>query len=332
MPPADARLAEFVWAHQITEKFRKMVPPPPGQQADPSAPLTEADWAKITVPADRDALKKQYDADFAKADTPDAKAAVNKDYRARIDDWVAKHQPATAPTPFDPAAIKTWADFDALSNDQKNRFCDMTTGDGAAASCNEIMDATSDAMTQCVGKKGLGANPSATDVAKAKSDCLGTIHPECKASPNAAVTRPPLANLDPKISAWCANRTSPTSTGTNGGGTGSATAAVPSPTSSSSDCGGKKGKDAAGASTDKKDPTTTAGSDTNPCPKAGDDDKKTDANFYNNVGTGLSFGIGGMLLGSFFGGPALILAVGLACGIGGYFFARANDEPHKDKK
>jgi hypothetical protein len=61
-----------------------------------------------------------------------------------------------------------------------------------------------------------------------------------------------------------------------------------------------------------------------PCAK---DDPKPDTNFWQNVSNGMGFGLAGLLLASFFGGPALILAVGLAAGVGGYFFSKSINNP-----
>lgn len=316
-------LNEHVMAHRVTEKFRAMLPKAPGQQVDPAAPLTDADWAKITVPADRDAMKKQYDADFAKADTPEKKAGVNKDYRAKIDKWVADHKPAPPPAStisYDPA--KLTPDMLKALPDAGRSFCSGDSNAGAAGNCSDVLADQNGASLKCAQLRG-DTNKKTSEL---QSACMDRIKKCQAAGGNAGAPRPTLASYSKEVQSYCSNLLAgaqPPATNT----TGDAAHAPPTP-----DCAGKKGKKDAPASTDaKKDPTTTAGSDVDPCP-GGDDGKKSDPHFYDNLGNGIAFGIGGMLLGSFFGGPLMILAVGLAAGVGGYYFAKANDEPKKKKK
>lgn len=308
------KLNEHVLAHKITEKFRAMVPKKPGDAVDPFAPLTDADFARIADKAKRDDLKKQYDEAWAKADTNDKKAAVNKDFRARIEQRVAAAAPTKPATPFNPADINTLDKLKALPKDDQKKFCSALSSDaGALANCGDILGNASAATTKCMAATGADA----TATAKAKADCMAQIN-ACKAQPNAS-TGIPSAHLPKKMREYCAtllahaNDPLPTI-----GGSSSAAGSRPSAIDSSP------------CQTDAtKVGSSGPGKDVNPCP---DKDKKDDPNLYTNIGNGLSFGLGGLILASFFGGPALMLAVAVAAGIGGYYFAKAADEPKKKKK
>ncbi len=72
------------------------------------------------------------------------------------------------------------------------------------------------------------------------------------------------------------------------------------------------------------------GDDKDPCPKG--DDPKPDTNFYTNMGNGIAAGIGGLLLASFFGGPLLMLAAAVVCGVGAYYLSKSIDDPPSPAK
>jgi len=317
------KIDEHLLAHRITEKFRGMLPPKPGAPptVDPYAPLTDADFNRITDKAQRDDLRKQYDADWAKADTNDKKAAVNKDYRARIDKLVAAQPPAAPPSSFDPSKITSLEKLKALPREDRIKFCSgMTSDAGALGQCGDILANADAATTKCMAAKGADA----TSTAKAQNDCMAKVN-ACKASAGAAAPRrTSMADLPKDMQAFCANlllgqNGPPPTIGTGAGG--SLTVASPCPPGSKA----KPQSDDAKA----KDPTVEKGDDVDGCAKV--DKPGPDPNFYTNLGNGLSFGVGGLLLASFFGGPALMLAVGLAAGVGGYYWSKSITEPKKDK-
>jgi hypothetical protein len=318
-------LNEHLMAHRVTEKFRAMLPKKPGDTVDPFAPLTDADFARIPDKAQRDALKKEYDEAWAKADTNEKKAAVNKDFRAKIDQLVAAapKKPSTS-TPFDPASITDINKLLALPWDDQKKFCSAMSSDaGALANCGDILANANGPSAQCMDAKGAGA----TATIKAKNDCMAKVN-ACKAQAGGEPGKRSMASLSPKMQTQCAKvlgpQEPPATVGT--GRTGSATV-VPSPSS----CPGGKADAKADPKAAAKSGASGPGKDVDTCPKT-DDDKGPDPNFYTNLGNGISFGIGGLLLASFLGGPLLMLAVAVAAGAGGYYFSKSNTEPKKKGK
>lgn len=88
-------------------------------------------------------------------------------------------------------------------------------------------------------------------------------------------------------------------------------------------CGAKKA--AAGA-----DPSAKAGTDSE---KACEEDKPFDSgSFYKNLANGAAFGLFGLVLGSFFGGPLLMLGVAAAAGLGGFMISKHLNPDEKKKK
>ena len=309
-PDGKVNLNEHLMAHRVTEKFRDMRPKKPGDAVNPFAPLTDADFARIPDKVQREALKKQYDEAWAKADTNEKKTAVNKDFRAKIDQLVAAATSKPS-TPFNPGDITSLDKLKALAPDDQKKFCSALSSDaGALANCGDILGNADAAVTKCMGAK--GDNP--TSMAKAKSDCMAKVN-ACKVQAS-GTSGIPSSNLPKDMRDYCAkflaDASGPTPPISSGGLTKTPSGIDTSP------CPGSKVK--AG------DPGAPASSDTNPCPKK-PEKAPSDPNFLSNVGNGMMMGLSAMLLGSFFGGPLLMLAVGIAAGIGGYFVSKKITAP-----
>ena len=317
-------LNEHVLAHKITEKFRAMLPGAKPGQTPSGAPamLTQDDFAKIPNQADRDALWASYQDDWGKADTDDKKRAVNTDYLKRIADKVAAAQPPAPPHPTpDFKNTRTLPEFNLLSDAEKKALCSMITPGtgGGMDSCGDILANADAATAKCM--SATGDTPTAK--AKAKSDCMAKVN-ACKAPANAPASTPapapsngtPTDAIRAACVAFNAGAAPPDPRPNIGTGDVTGSGIDKSP------CPGAKPA-TAGA------PGDHSGKDVDPCPKDGD--KGPDPNFYTNLGNGVAFGIGGLLLASFFGGPLLMIGVAVAAGVGGYFFSKSNTEPKKGK-
>ena len=86
-----------------------------------------------------------------------------------------------------------------------------------------------------------------------------------------------------------------------------------------------------GGGGDSQKPTIGAGKDV-PLPGEKPEDKKEDKQFYGNLANGMAFGIAGMILGTFFGGPAVIAAFAVVIGVGAYVLSKVVTAPKDDKK
>lgn len=302
-PTGKAKLSEHLLAHRIAEKFRAMRPgAKPGTATDGTpVKLTDADFAKVPVQADRDALQKAYNDEWAKADTDDKKRAVNEAYLKKIADKVAAANPPAKPreTP-DFKNTKTLAEFNLLSDAEKKALCSMIapgTG-GGMDNCGDILANAEAAMAKCNPPEGAKKNAATL---KTQSDCVAKVN-ACKAPSTPAPASTPLpatgAPTDAVRAACVAFD--------QGAGNGN-----PNP---------KQNIGAGKIAVDKALPGEVT------------EDKKADANFYTNLGNGVALGIGGLLLASFFGGPVLMLAVAVAAGVGGYYVSKSITEPKDDKK
>ena len=61
-------------------------------------------------------------------------------------------------------------------------------------------------------------------------------------------------------------------------------------------------------------------------------EEKKDKHFYGNLANGMSFGIAGLVLGAFFGGPLVMAAFAIAAGVGAYYMSKHINSPEEDKK
>ncbi|HEX4048492.1 MAG TPA: hypothetical protein VH309_11685, partial [Elusimicrobiota bacterium] len=308
-------VSAHVLAHQITVKFRAMVPAKPGPQ-DPNAPpamLSDADLAKLS-PADQAAYKKEW----AAAKTDDDRRAVNKKYLDKIAALKPGGGTGGPSTPFDPSSIKTLDDLKRHTPAEQKQFCSaLSSNAGAAGNCGDILANADAATLKC--NSMTGTDQTAT--LKARNDCMAKIN-ACKPQAGGQTSGIPSASLPKDLRDYCAtllandNQADPD----HKIGTGGSSAIDGNP------CPGSSAKGATDGTTGAAAP----GKDADPCKKP--DDKKPDPNFYTNLGNGLSFGIGGLLLASFIGGPLLMLAVGVAAGVAGYYVSKNITEPPKDKK
>jgi hypothetical protein len=82
-----------------------------------------------------------------------------------------------------------------------------------------------------------------------------------------------------------------------------------------------------GGPKDVPTPAGQPGTDKDNTPK----EKKPDPNFYRNVANGMAFGLFGMILGSFFGGPLVMLAAAAVIGGAAYATSKHINKPKDDK-
>jgi hypothetical protein len=314
-----------VQAHQVTLKFRAMLPQKPGAGPnDPPVQLSAADLAKLPK-ADQDA----YNTEWAAAKTDDDKRAVNKKYS----DKIAALNPAAPGTgddaPIDPKSIKSLKDLqNGHSAARQLEYCKLLSSD-AGPDCGPILSNADAATSKCNAL--TGADQTAT--IKLRNDCMAKIN---ACTPPAAGAKPltvPSAGLPDDLRQYCATMIANATTPVNPIGTGGGPDKPPAIDNNPCGAGGK-GKPAAKPGDKPVDPSTVAGKDEDPCPKK--DGDKPDANFYSNLGNGVGIGIFGLLVASFFGGPLLMLAVGVAAGVGAYYASKAIQAPppkdDKDKK
>ncbi|MDE2509626.1 MAG: hypothetical protein KGL74_00765, partial [Elusimicrobia bacterium] len=148
--------------------------------------------------------------------------------------------------------------------------------------------------------------------------CMSRVAAECGTAPapkSSAPAAPALPALDPAVKSACAvlwADPDPTTGAPGSEKKPSVVGDVPPATA----CGGGVANPGAVAGTDK-DCTPAA--------------KKPDPNFYRNVANGMAFGMFGLILGSFFGGPLVMLAGAAILGGGAFALSRHLNKP-KDGK
>ncbi len=292
MQPDDYHVA----AHRVVVKFRALIPVAPGNVAAPGAPpsrLSDADLAKLPK-ADQDAYNAKWNDPKT---TDDEKRALNKQYADKIT-GLAGAPGAASGKPVDLSLIKTLPQFNLLGVDDKQKLCKGMAITGGAASCGDVAVNASADMIACM------KMPTGTAAQeKQRSDCMAKAS-ACKEQKPAAA---PASTLTPEVQQACKDFLAGLSPNPNPTRSDVSTPAPPSPTTSAS-----------------QTPLTADLTDTGSSKKS-----KSDPNFLPNLTNAIPFGLGGLLLGSFFGGPLLMLAVGLVAGVGAYYLSKSINAPSK---
>ena len=282
---------------------------PPTVAADAPVKLSEADLNKLPQ-TDRDDYNKAWDE--AKSDDA-AKVVLNKNYSDKIAKiFIADpsgKESTTPTTPHPTPDLKnttTSKQFLLLEPKEKIALCALSDGAGGSGGC-VAPPVDAEQAAACMKLRG-------SDAAKKQQDCIAKIQvPSCKATTGA--TDRPSAEIASECAACkanggCKNPVTPTNM----------TADVPTP----------------GGTTKKDCPKTADGKSTSaPKDKEGcsDGKDKTDlTQFYGNLTNGMGFGVFGLVLGSFFGGPLVIAAFALAAGVGAYYMSKKINAPEKKDK
>ena len=275
-----------VAAHRVVVEFKAMVPKS-GTAPDPNAPptkLSDADLAKLPK-ADQDAYNKEW----AAAKNDDERRAVNKKYMDKIaaaaPDAPPSGSTATTSGPIDPSTIKTVDQFNLLTGEQKLKLCKppLTRRSGG---CGDVMSNASADATACNALKSPDGNPTAT--LKLRNACMEKADP-CKDKGQPPPPPPPTA-LTPEVQKACDDFLANYQPDTNPNRSDISTPGPPAPGSDADD--GDKKKD------------------------------EGDKHLVKNIGNAVTFGIGGLILGSFFGGPLVMIAVAAVAAIGAYALSK----------
>lgn len=312
-------------AHKITLQYRQMLadagikvpnapvpttPAKPGEQPKPGEEPKPGD-AKPADPKERpnfkpkddDDLKAAYEADIAKANgDKDQIAKINQQYNKLMEPRIA---------------------FRSMSPSEMQEFCapykNSSSGGGAAAggSCSEP-----------------GALATKTADCNKNRDCIARVTAECGDTPAAPASTPagpsgPPPLTDAFVKGACAainnnNGTMPDPGNNAGSGGTPAKGDIPSPCSSTKGGSAKKDAPAGGA----VNPSGQAGTDKDTdCSTA---EKKPDPAFWKNMSVGMSFGVFGLIVGSFFGGPLAMVAAAAVLGGGAFALSHHFNPKPKD--
>jgi hypothetical protein len=291
--------SEHLHAHEIIQRYRVLLAgagkTPPGAPA-PEKPKEGTPPAGTAGPGEAGPRKtKLTDEELALLTDAERTAynlAGSDDARA---DLIAKYQSALddrkGMTP-----PKDLQDFAGRNAAQKEKLCDgvpRVVGGGAAAGGQ-----TSGALAQLkTGAANSDAVPGAVDGNTATGDVVPTAKPKpATPDPNGAK---PGAITPAQLSAACTQFDMNKTSGGNIAG------------------GGPK---------DVPTPGSKPGSDKDDSPK----EKKPDPNFYRNVANGMGFGIFGLIVGSLFGGPLVMIAAAAIIGGGAFALSKHLNKPKKD--
>ncbi|MFI5344940.1 MAG: hypothetical protein ACHQ51_01060 [Elusimicrobiota bacterium] len=301
-----SRPSEHLVAYEIATRYRKMladagikVPGAPDVGTVPGAKPGD----KPTDTSPPETGKAPLTDDQIKKLTPDEKTA----YLKEVAD--AKGDPAKLAAVYEKyrkiLAIRDNDTFTTLSPTQQKDVCApyknaVINGGGASV-------ATAACAPEEKAQKVLAC-------AKDK-DCISRVAAECdpsaaKKSNAPAASLPPIT--DPAVKAACASLnaqpddTPPPDSGKKPAVVGDVPAAS---------CGGKT----------TANPGSTAGTDK----ECGAADKKPDPNLYRNIANGMAFGMFGLILGSFFGGPLVMLAGAAIIGGAAYAASKYLNTPKK---
>jgi len=317
-------------AHAIVTNFRamlaaaKIVVPGAPQPATPAdgKPADPATASPATALPDEVKLSGRQE----KLLTKDEKAAYDKEVAdAKGDDKAlagiySKYRKLLAPRDT------TAGTYNSLRQAYQKDVCapykDAVLGQGGASV------ATAACAPEVVTQKRAACKPD-HKTGKADEACLRRAETECgdgavaSGASAPASSLPPIAN--PDVKAACAGLNANAGGNTDPARKPAVAAAVPNP------CGGDAAKTETKKSAAKPDaasPGAKSGSDTDTCPKKDEPDPA----FYKNLANGMAFGVFGLVLGSFFGGPLVMAAVALAFGGGAFALSsHLNPKPKKDK-
>ena len=311
--------SEHLHAHEIVSRYRALIPKPAGAPAStttaPGTPVPPAEvkpgapgTASIgTEPLTPDQLEKlkdfraSYDKDMKAAGKDEKQiAAVNLKYRRIL-------------------ALSDKAAYEQLSDENKRGFCSeykdaVVHGGGASVSTGACDPAT-------LAQKATKCRPEAK-TGKVDEACMKQVNAECGDAVPGATSQPPAENTglkitNPSIKDACDQLLRNAKPSSSGPSDLHPTVTVASPTGKE-DCGAKP---KAGS-----DPSAKAGSDKDTSCK----EKKPDPQFYRNVTTGMAFGMFGLILGSFFGGPLMMAAAAAVIGGGAFMLSKHLNAPKKE--
>jgi hypothetical protein len=306
--------------HQIVALYRGKIqaaaaPPPPPKDA-----TTAPTFATITTAAAlADLAKNNPDAARALCQTANPNPAPVQEVADACAALMKTPAGPSAPvTPLDDGtSVKTLAQFNLLSDAEKDNYfgnldkarkqklCSMlgaAQGDSRGDACGDALmgNNAADVMKQCKAKISLPTGPDkdgakATAYQQALTACEQKAGGSCQ--PGTTASNAGTADPNARFKTACKGILAINSPSTGPASLGATT--VPGP--------------------DKCDPKTDK--------SCQGDAPKPDTNFWTNVSNGMGFGLAALLLASFFGGPALMLGVALAAGVGGYFFSKSINNP-----
>lgn len=228
-------------------------------------------------------------------------------------------------------AVRDMAAYNSLSPAQQKDLCapykDAVLNQGGASV------ATAACAPEVVTQKRAACKPD-KKTGKVDEACVRRATAECGDSAVASgATSAPASSLppitDPKVKEACVILNDNSGGSSDPSRKPSVTTAVPDP------CGGDAAKDGGAAKADKPGdkpgtaPGNQSGSDKDTCPKK---DPGNPA-FFKNLANATAFGVFGLILGSFFGGPLVMAAAALLIGGGAYALSsHLNPKPKKDDK